>query len=245
MYHILIIMDTTSNEPRKCCVCSVVLIPGDNINENEYKRGKRSCRPCKTKATQEKRKKTDELCATSEHARWQRVGKLASDCSSRTREGRVKLTNDTAPILIQHLKEKYPVLPIKCPILGVDGVDGFDLVYSSASLTDPNRNNCISIDRIDATKGYIVGNVQIISHKANRQKSDASLSDILKLAAHGFGTDKKNNNKVIKQNGFVFFSKNNREKTNKKAKILEKNGGIAIGLVDDGQFEFGFVNGSV
>jgi len=157
----------------------------------------------------------------------------------------VKLTNDTAPILIQHLKEKYPVLPIKCPILGVDDVDGFDLIYSSASLTDPNRNNCISIDRIDASKGYIVGNVQIISHKANRQKSDASLSDILKLAAHGFGTDKKNNNKVIKNNGFVFFSKNNREKKNKKTKILEKQGGIASGLVDDGQFEFGFVNGSV
>ena len=65
------------------------------------------------------------------------------------------------------------------------------------------------------------------------------------MAAHGFGTDKKNNNKVIKQNGFVFFSKNNREKTNKKAKILEKNGGVSIGLVDDGQFEFDFVNGSI
>jgi hypothetical protein len=233
-------MDTTSNEPRKCCVCSVVLIPGDNIHENYYKKGVKICRLCKTKANQEKRKKTDELCATSEHARWKRVGSLVSDCSSRTREGRVKLTNDTAPILIQHLREKYPVLPIKCPVY-----KDIDLIYSSASLTHPKRNNFISIDRIDATKGYIVDNVQIISHKANRKKSDASLSDILKLAAHGFGTDKKNNNKVIKNNGFVFFSKNNREKTNKKAKILEKNGGIAIGLVDDGQFEFGFVNGSV
>jgi len=238
-------MDTTSNEPRKCCVCSVVLIPGDNIHENYYKKGVKICRSCKTKANQEKRKKTDELCATSEHARWKRVGSLVSDCSSRTREGRVKLTNDSAAILIQHLREKYPVLPIKCPILGVDGVDGFDLIYSSASLTDPNRNNCISIDRIDASKGYIVGNVQIISNKANRQKSDASLSDVLKLVAHGFGPDKKNNNKVIKNNGFVFFSKNNREKKNKKTKILEKNGGVSIGLVDDGQFEFGFVNGSV
>ena len=232
-------MDTTSNEPRKCCVCSVVLIPGDNVNENEYKRGRKSCRPCKTKATQEKRKKTDELCATSEHARWQRVGKLASDCSSRTREGRVKLTNDTAPILIQHLKEKYPVLPIKCPIF-----DDIDLVYSSMSLTDAKRSNSISIDRIDASKGYVVGNVQIISHKANRQKSDASLTDVLKLAAHGFGPDKKNNNKVIKNNGFVFFSKNNRKKTNKKVKISEKQGGVSTGLVNDGQFEFDFVAGS-
>ena len=238
-------MDTTSNEPRKCCVCSSVLIPGDNINENYYKKGVKICRSCRTKANQEKRKKTDELCATSEHARWKRVGSLVSDCSSRTREGRVKLTNDLSPILMQHLKEKYPVLPIKCPILGVEDVEGFDLIYSSASLTDPNRNNCISIDRINASKGYVVGNVQIISHKANRLKSDANLADVLKLAAHGFGSDKKNNNKVIKNNGFVFFQKNNREKTNKKKEILEKQGGIASGLVNDGQFEFDFVNGSI
>ena len=238
-------MDTTSNEPRKCCVCSSVLIPGDNINENYYKKGVKICRSCRTKANQEKRKKTDELCATSEHARWKRVGSLVSDCSSRTREGRVKLTNDLSPILMQHLKEKYPVLPIKCPILGGEDVEGFDLIYSSASLTDPNRNNCISIDRINASKGYVVGNVQIISHKANRLKSDANLADVLKLAAHGFGSDKKNNNKVIKNNGFVFFQKNNREKTNKKKEILEKQGGIASGLVNDGQFEFDFVNGSI
>ena len=238
-------MDTTSNEPRKCCVCSSVLIPGDNINENYYKKGVKICRSCRTKANQEKRKKTDELCATSEHARWKRVGSLVSDCSSRTREGRVKLTNDLSPILMQHLKEKYPVLPIKCPILGVEDVEGFDLIYSSASLTDPNRNNCISIDRINASKGYVVGNVQIISHKANRLKSDANLADVLKLAAHGFGSDKKNNNKTIKNNGFVFFQKNNREKTNKKKEILEKQGGIASGLVNDGQFEFDFVNGSI
>ena len=238
-------MDTTSNEPRKCCVCSSVLIPGDNINENYYKKGVKICRSCRTKANQEKRKKTDELCATSEHARWKRVGSLVSDCSSRTREGRVKLTNDLSPILMQHLKEKYPVLPIKCPILGVEDVEGFDLIYSSASLTDPNRNNCISIDRINASKGYVVGNVQIISHKANRLKSDANLADVLKLAAHGFGSDKKNNNKVIKNNGFVFFQKSNREKTNKKTKNLEKQGGIASGLVNDGQFEFDFVNESI
>ncbi len=30
-------MDTTFNQERKCCVCSLVLIPGDNIHENEYK----------------------------------------------------------------------------------------------------------------------------------------------------------------------------------------------------------------
>ena len=230
-------MDIISDQERKCCVCSLVLIPGDNIHENEYKRGGKICRSCHTKQEKEKRNKTNELCATSEQARWKRVERLTTNCCSRTREGEVKLINDSSRILIQHLREKYPVLPVKCPIF-----EDIDLIYSSMSLTDARKNNGISIDRIDATKGYIVGNVQIISNKANRQKSDASLSDILKLAANGFGPDKKNNNKVIKNNGFVFFSKNNRKKTNKKEKILEKQGGVSTGLVNDGQFEFDFVN---
>ena len=232
-------MDIISNQERKCIDCSMILIPGDNINENVYKRGRKVCRPCDTKARKEKRNKTNELCPTSEYARWKRVERLVGDCSSRTREGRVKLINDSSSVLMQHLREIYPVLPVVCPIY-----EDIDLIYSSMSLTDARRNNAISIDRIDASKGYVVGNVQIISHQANRQKSDATLSDILKLAANGFGPDKKNNNKVIKNNGFVFFSKNNSKKTNKKEKILEKQGGVSIGLVDDGQFEFNFVAGS-
>ena len=232
-------MDITFNQERKCIDCSMVLIPGDNINENSYKKGRKICRPCETKSEKEKRNKTNELCATSEHARWKRVERLTTNCCSRTREGEIKLTNDLSHILIQHLREKYPVLPVQCPIF-----ENIDLIYSSMNLTDAKRSSAISIDRIDASKGYVVGNVQIISHKANRQKSDASLSDILKLAANGFGPDKKNNNKVIKNNGFVFFSKNNRKKKNKKEKILEKQGGVSTGLVNDGQFEFDFVAGS-
>lgn len=230
-------MDTTSNESRKCIVCSLVLIPGDNIHQNAYNKGRKVCRPCNREAQKQKREKTNEQCATSEQARWERIDKLASDCCSRTREGRVKLVNDSSAVLLQHLRQKYPVLPVVCPIY-----ETIDLIYSSMSLTDPRRNSGVSIDRIDATKGYVVENVQIISHYANRKKTDASLSDLLKLAAHGFGPDKKNNNKIIKNNGFVFFSKNNSKKTNKKVKILEKQGGVSSGLVDDGQFEFGFVH---
>lgn len=233
-------MDTTPNEPRKCCVCLLVLIPGDNIHENEYKRNRNTCRSCGKKANRKRIENTNDLCATSERARWKRIERLTTNCCSRTREGRIKLTNDLSSILIQHLREKYPVLPVVCPVY-----KDIDLIYSSASLTDPKRNNCISIDRIDASKGYVVGNVQIISHQANRKKTDSTFTDILKLLAHSLEYDKKNNNKVIKNNGFVFFSKNNMEKTNKKTKNLEKQGGVASGLVNDGQFEFGFVNGSI
>lgn len=39
-----------------------------------------------------------------------------------------------------------------------------------------------SIDRIDSSKGYIKGNVQVISLKANKMKNDSSLKDLRSFA---------------------------------------------------------------
>jgi len=62
-------------------------------------------------------------------------------------------------------------LPTVCPVLGIE------LNYTGTKVrgfvdTSP------SIDRIDSSKGYIKGNVQIISWRANRVKSDASVEEL-------------------------------------------------------------------
>ena len=59
-----------------------------------------------------------------------------------------------------------------CPVLGIEMVFG-----GSRSIKD----NSASIDRFDTTKGYIKGNIWIISDKANRMKSDATIDDIKKV----------------------------------------------------------------
>lgn len=60
------------------------------------------------------------------------------------------------------------VVPDVCPVFGT-------------AFSVGNNDTAASIDRIDCSKGYIKGNIQIISNKANRMKSNGSLEDIEKL----------------------------------------------------------------
>lgn len=58
------------------------------------------------------------------------------------------------------------VIPEYCPILGI-------------RLDQQGSNDFLpSVDRIDNAKGYIKGNIVIISSRANRIKSDASLDEL-------------------------------------------------------------------
>lgn len=60
------------------------------------------------------------------------------------------------------------VIPEKCPILECDFVYG----------TSENYDYSPSIDRIDNSKGYIKGNIQIISTKANKMKNSATFEEL-------------------------------------------------------------------
>lgn len=59
-------------------------------------------------------------------------------------------------------------VPVFCPILGLPLERGKDSVLE----------NSPSLDRLKATDGYVPGNISVISHRANRMKSDASLTEL-------------------------------------------------------------------
>lgn len=64
-------------------------------------------------------------------------------------------------------------VPEQCPVLGIP------LVVATGHAKDGSP----SIDRIDPSKGYVTGNVAIISHKANTIKNNASLGDLKKVVS--------------------------------------------------------------
>jgi len=64
--------------------------------------------------------------------------------------------------------------PTHCPVLGLE------LDYYG--LTGRKEENSVSFDRIDSNKGYIPGNVQIISWRANRIKNDGTADEHRKIA---------------------------------------------------------------
>jgi hypothetical protein len=63
--------------------------------------------------------------------------------------------------------------PITCPIFGMP------LVYNR----DCPKDNSYSIDRIDSTKGYTIDNIVVISYKANRIKTDATLDELKQIVS--------------------------------------------------------------
>lgn len=64
------------------------------------------------------------------------------------------------------------VIPDKCPLLGIPLIKGENSVH----------DNSPTLDRIDSTKGYVKGNVWVISYKANTIKSNATPEELLTIA---------------------------------------------------------------
>ena len=72
-------------------------------------------------------------------------------------------------------KDIIPLLVDVCPILEIP------LNYSPIGYGQKTPPNHASLDRINPNKGYVVGNLQVISKKANSMKSDATIEELRKF----------------------------------------------------------------
>ena len=74
-----------------------------------------------------------------------------------------------------NIEENDIQIPTTCPVL--------DIPLTLIKAGGPGgKSNSPSIDRIDNSKGYVKGNIQIMSHKANMMKSSATPEELLKFA---------------------------------------------------------------
>ena len=71
------------------------------------------------------------------------------------------------------IDENDIVLPEFCPIFGIKLQQGIG----------KQSNNSPSVDRIDPSKGYVPGNVVVVSNKANSIKREATIDELKKIVA--------------------------------------------------------------
>ena len=71
------------------------------------------------------------------------------------------------------LRPQDITIPSTCPVLGIP------LRVAKAVADD----NSPELDRIDNKRGYVSGNVIVVSRKVNRIKNDATLEELLKVAS--------------------------------------------------------------
>lgn len=74
-----------------------------------------------------------------------------------------------------NIKSSDLVLPEFCPVLGVKLLVGKEKACF--------KDNTPTIDRLIPSLGYVIGNVDIISMRANRIKNDASLEELEKVTS--------------------------------------------------------------
>jgi hypothetical protein len=101
---------------------------------------------------------------------------------------RLRKTTNRAQYLLNHAKSRakrlgqefaitysdLPPIGLTCPILGIE--------YNQAA-SHSTKDFSPSLDRIDSSRGYVVGNVQIISWRANRLKSNGTLEEFKRIVS--------------------------------------------------------------
>lgn len=101
-----------------------------------------------------------------------------------TEKRRKKYINNVESELYHHAKHRSKtkglefniskediIIPDVCPVFGTP-------------INFNNKHNVPTLDRLDSNKGYIKGNIQVISSKANRLKNNGTIEEFKKIISY-------------------------------------------------------------
>lgn len=109
------------------------------------------------------------MAAAREQAFGKRDGAFDEYLNKKVKAARKRAREQRIPFDL-HWRDLH--VPDTCPILGTPIIKGGDL------------NDLPSLDKIVPTLGYVRGNVQIVSNRANRLKSDATIEELRAILAY-------------------------------------------------------------
>lgn len=189
----------------RCRVCQCTLVAGENWAPSLVKRGSRICGPCKYRRDVELRKlrpppspeghrcrrcksslvvgenwpewlfhtynKICLVCQGNQQAENARRNPAVYAFAKKQRSARAR----GVPFTISLSDVDFPDT---CPALGIPLIWGIGTRKGRTG----GRANSPSFDRLDPTKGYVPGNVVIISNRANTIKQDASSRELQMMA---------------------------------------------------------------
>jgi len=153
---------------RTCKFCNVT----DDINSNRWQAQMNSCKTCYR----------DNVRRQWEKDNFEKVKKRRQEFHNENPQNRlISYAKHRAKInnIPFNLSPKDIEVPKLCPVLGMP------LKLNNGSLCKDSP----SLDRIIPAKGYVKGNVKVISHRANTLKNDATIQELEKVIEYM----KKNN----------------------------------------------------
>ena len=163
-----------SNGVSKICTDCLLDLPIDRFHKARSKDGLRhNCKTCRSNRAREtnvpymslSQEKKRHILETNRTSRLNNAeSHLLKNAKRRAKMKNLAFSIDRSDI----------VIPEYCPILGLK----LEFSRNLAGCSSP------SLDRIDSTKGYVKGNVQVISWRANRIKTDATLEELTLLLTY-------------------------------------------------------------
>jgi hypothetical protein len=144
----------------KCCIkCNI------EKEDVEYASGRNVCKPCRKQQKKQYYKNNSEAIdnKNKEYRKKNPWVKMLSSAKQRAKQKNIPFS----------IKKEDIFIPEVCPILGIPLERAIGKKTSSP--------NSPSLDRIIPEKGYVKGNIIVISNKANMMKSDATPEEMIKM----------------------------------------------------------------